>query len=348
MNVQLSSPGIGHGTLTSAGKATPIDSVSHNISKGASANTATQRISLARRSEFAARQEHINRQVTHAQRSIAFLDQTLDSLQELKASLSSSVARRATTQDTLEISLARVQAQWQTRHGATGGALGPDLSFHDDGAAQQSFQVRSLDMKSLQNERAEILTVYPRGAGKPSVSVLVDGRHRSDREWARRMDHALAASGISARITDERELTFTARESRWIELREQLMIQGNGHRFPAGRPARATAEATTVAIEPANWQTGTAAERRTTLRQVVQAIDHIQIVRDGLNHVLKRAGTILHSDSNVLASSDAAQTAATFDVALTQANDFQRFSTISAALRGLNGHRVRTVTNGLA
>ena len=346
MNVQLSSSGIGHSATAGAGKAAPVSAVALDTANDTpSSGVARRKVSAARRSEFAARQEHLNRQVTHAQRSIDFLDQTLTSLQELKTVLSGSVARRSSEKATLEASLVRVQTHWLTRHAATGGALGPDLAFHDDGGAQQNFRIRALDLQALQNERAEILTVYPRGAGKPAVSMLVDGRYRSDSEWARRIDYALAPTGISAAITDDRELSFTTRENRWPEMREQLMIQGSGCRFPTGRPSRATMEAMSPAIDPLTWQTSDAAQQRSTLRNVVQAVDHIQIVRDGLHRVLTEAGSTIRTDSHALDRDEAAQMATAFDTALEQTGDFQRFTTIGAALRGLNSHRVRSVAS---
>jgi hypothetical protein len=344
MNVLLTHSGIGHSTLTGTGKAAPVDAVAPATAKGSTSATRQCHTTAARRSEFAARQEQLNRQATHAQRSIAFLDHTLASLQELKTTLSGSVAKRSTDSTALETQLSRVQMQWQGRHVATGGALGPDLGFHDDGGAQQSFRIRAFDLNTLRKEQAEVLTVYPRGAGKPSVSLLVDGQQRSDREWARRIDHALAASGISAAVGDERELTFNAKENRWHELRDQLLIQGNGHRFPGGRPSRVAAEATAQAIDPASWQIGTASEKRSTLRQIVQAVDHIQLVRDGLNRLVQQTAAAVRFDSEALGASDARAVAASFDNVLEQTGDFQRFTTIGAAVRGLNEHRVRCVT----
>ncbi|GAB2567547.1 hypothetical protein ISP15_09135 [Dyella jejuensis] len=342
MNVQLSSSGIGHGALTGTGKARPVDAATLGPAKSAPSGAARRHASAARRTEFAAQQEHVNRQVTYAQRSIVFIEQTLASLQELKAALSGSAGRGASASSNVQASLDRVQAQWQTRHGATGGALGPDLVFDDQGSARQSFRVHALTLEALQNERAEVLTVYPRGAGKPSVSLPIDGRYRSDHEWARRVDYALAASGINASVNEERELAFDTQESRWPELQQHLMIQGNGHRFPGGRPSRAQAEAIKPPIDPSAWQIGNAAERRQTLRSTVHALDHLQQVRESLDRMLAHAHSAIRPDRDVQ-TGEAAQIAATFDAMLEQTNDFQRFTTIGAALRGLNDYRVRSV-----
>lgn len=343
MNVQLSNRGIGHSAPTGAGKTTSVGTVAADTANRTSTSNNRRKTTAAWHSTFAAQQEHINRQVTHAQRAITFLDQTTASLQELKNALSGSVARRPAAQAALETSLARVQAQWQTRHVATGGALGPDLSFHDDGGALQSFRIRALDMDALQSERAETLTVYPRGPGKTSISLPFDGRYRSEREWARRIDHAFAPTGISAAVTDERELSFTTPESRWPELREQMMIQGNGHRFPAGRPSRATAEAIPPTIDPTAWRIGDATQQRSTLRNVVQAIDQINDARAALHHITVQASAALRADSSMLTGDEAEQIAGTFDATLEQTGDFRRFATIGAALRGLNGQRVLSV-----
>jgi hypothetical protein len=344
MNVSLTSHGIGSSPLTGAAKTASVDPVALEAGQSRAASNARRPATAARRSEFAARQEQLNRQATRAQCSIAFLDGAQAALQELKTTLGGSLATRPATSAALEAPLARVQAQWQSRHAATGGALGPDLSFHDDGDAAQSFRIHALTLDTLSKAHAEVLTIYPRGSGKPAVSLLIDGQPRSDRDWARRIDHALAASGISAAVNEERELTFNTRESRWHELRGQLMIQGNGHRFPGGRPSPASTEATAAPIEPAHWRIDSATEKRATLRQVVQAIEHVQLVREGLQRLLQQNAAAAHSDGHALGRHGAATIATSFGHVLEQTADFQRFATIGAALRGLNEHRVRCVS----
>ena len=345
MNVQPSGIGIRQRSLIGPDNAAAVETLSLDAPKGTSTQVAQHQAGPATRSEFAARQEHINRQVTHAQRSVTFLEQMLHSLQDFKSVLSSSIAGRTTAQNALHAGLAQVQTQWRARHAATGGALGPDLSFHDDGNATQSFYIRSLDLPALQNDRAEVLTVYPRGSGKPSVSLLLDGTPRPEREWVRRIDNALAASGITATLAEDDKVTFTTREADWEELRARMMIQGSGHRFPAGPPSRAMVTAAPPATDPTQWQTEGSAQRRATLRQVVQTIDHAQLVRDGLNRVLTQADAALHHDSTVVGPSGAAKIVATFDEALEHANSFQQLATVGAALRGLNAQRVRSVAS---
>lgn len=340
MNVHLSSQGIGRPAVTGAGKATLVEAAGTEWARSA-ADRMPRHGGAATRSEFAARQIELNGRVTHAQRSLRFLDQALAGLQDLKLALGGSIAGHASAQAGLQQRLAEVRAQWQHRHQATGGALGPDLSFHDDGTAQQSFRIGALDMDSLQDERAEVLMVYPRGVGKPSTALVIDGQRRAPREWGRRLDYTLAPAGIQAALDDHGQLSCRMQESRWNELRERLMIQGGGHRFPAGQPARVAAIPAPPAIDPSGWQIGNAAEQRTALRHAVHAIDHLQLVRDSLASALEQAGGAIRADRRVGAR-DAADIGSSLAGALKQTGDFRRFAAIGAILRGLNEQRVRS------
>ncbi|MFC4762298.1 hypothetical protein [Dyella koreensis] len=342
MNVQLSRSGIGHSAATGA-SATAVSPIANGVSKDKPSMAGQCGAAPVSRTAFAARQEQLNRQITHAQRTTRFLEQALTAFGELKTTLSQSVAGRHGARDVLQETLGRAQAQWSTRHAATGGALAQDLSFHEDGSARQDFHIRAMDLQSLHNERPELLTVYPRGTGKPPVSLLIDGAHRSAREWVRRLDHTLAASGISATLAEDNEPTFSTLESRWPELRDHLMIQGAGHRFPAGRPSRATAEIVPPFIDPTSWQIDDTAGQRAALRGVVQAIDRLQRTRDSLDRLLAETDSDMRHDRAALAE-DAKHAAPAFGEALEKTSDFQRFATIGATLRGLSEQRVRAVS----
>ena len=342
MNVQLSSHGIGRPALRGAGKPAFAEAAGIDGARSAAAARPPRHGGATRRNEFAAGQIRLNGRVTHAQRAIRFIDQALAGLQGLKTTLGGSIAGHAPARAELEARLAGVRAQWRQRHEATGGALGADLSFHDDGEAQRHFRIGALDLGTLRDERAEVLMIYPRGTGKASLALVVDGQSRGEREWARRLDHALAPAGIHVTLGDEHQLSCRMQESRWNELRDHLMIQGGGHRFPAGRPARVAATPAAEAIDPSTWQIADAAGQRAALRQAVHAIDHVQLVRDSLVRALEQAHGSIRGDSD-MDGRDAAGLAASFAGALKQTGDFQRFAAIGAILRGLSEQRVRSV-----
>ncbi|WP_459624923.1 hypothetical protein, partial [Burkholderia sp. 3C] len=261
---------------------------------------------------FVARQAELNVAVTGAQRAAGFLDTARTRLGELKATLAASAAGRPLPDGMLDASLARVRAQWNARPAVTGGALDASLAFHAAGDARQSFRLRALDAETLSAGGTEMLTFHPNGLGKACASVTFDDEalagdglvddevaggatlstavragngpevarqpaaQRAHDAIARRLDRALAPVGIRVACDDANGLTFTTPESNWPAVRDRMMIQGGGKRFPGGRPSRAQADALPAGVDPASWRVDGPAARHATLREVVRTLDEVK------------------------------------------------------------------------
>ncbi|MEK6349365.1 MAG: hypothetical protein V4764_17915 [Burkholderia sp.] len=298
--------------------AAPLGRVAQAPPPGAVATHAER--GCAARIGFVARQAELNVAVTGAQRAAGFLDTARTRLGELKAALAASAAGRPLPDGMLDASLARVRAQWHARPAATGGALDASLAFRAAGDAQQRFRLRALDAAALAAGGAETLMFHPAGLGKASASVTFDaatlaGDALADEGAAgeavfdaarsgdgpamvgqptrdalsRRLDRALAPVGIRVACDDVDGLTFTTAESNWPAVRDRMMIQGGGKRFPGGRPSRAQADALPAGIDPASWGVDSAAARHATLREVVRALDTVKRARAEVQHTLDRA-----------------------------------------------------------
>ncbi|MGC1550545.1 MAG: hypothetical protein WA777_18640 [Rhodanobacter sp.] len=171
----------------------------------------------------------------------------------------------------------------------------------------------------------------------------IKGGQRAERDLLRQLDHALAPTGIRATLATDRSLVFSVSESRWPTIRDQLMLQGGGNRYPGGWPSRAKTEALPAAIEPRHWQVTDASAQRATLRRVMQALDQINTARTSVAKALDQAGSKMRAVSDKQVSAAAQRVASEFATTLEQTGDFQRFATIGSALRGVTRDRVLSV-----
>lgn len=329
------------------------------------------------RAGFVARQAELNVAVTGAQRAAGFLDTARTRLGELKGALAASAASRPLPDGMLDASLARVRSQWNARPAAAGGALDASLAFRAAGDARQTFRLRALDIATLSSGGAETLTFHPNGLGKACASVTFDeaeaavavgefvddaaagdaasggwapsdaarsgaGSEAAERQahgaLSRRLDRALAPIGIRVACDDANGLTFTTLESNWPAVRDRMMIQGGGKRFPGGRPSRAQADALPAGIDPASWRVDGAAARHATLRQVVRAIDEVKRARADVQRTLDRARADV-TDA-VPARGNVREAAGAIAASFGRDHAFGVFASVASTVKGMSRARV--------
>ncbi len=147
MNVQGASASIvrGERAPVGSGGVGATAAIAHLGAKTASGPAPSSNVASASRIAFAVSQTRLNQQVTGSQRSLAFLDKAGQQLLDLKGALASSLAGRPASRMEVDHGLNRVNAHWSGRHAATGGTLGSDLAFHEDGAAPQFFRIRGFE-----------------------------------------------------------------------------------------------------------------------------------------------------------------------------------------------------------
>ncbi|WP_412530579.1 hypothetical protein [Burkholderia lata] len=329
--MQLTAPAIAHDGAIRASRSGSATRAAPVAARTATA-TAVTRSGVAgssARVEFASRQHGLNRQVTLAQRSLTFVDQTLRQLREINDAWSAGDA-----DGRLDARLRRFAAHWDTRAAATGGALDSALQFDPSGGAGRHFTVRALDAAQWARGGVETLTFYPHGLGKRSVSVSFDAAPITQVALERRLDHALAAVGVRVERGAQGALRFSVRESQWESVRDSLLIEGGGKRFPGGRPSRATIDAEPDAIDPHGWS------RRdgTARRDVTRAFETLLAVRRDVGQTLERARQAIRTGAS--SDGDPAQIAQSIGAALSPAGEFQSFAVMAAALKGVSADRV--------
>ena len=292
---------------------------------------------------FTAQQAQVNTDVTAAQRALAFVGAATEQLRGLKGVLSATLGGAARSSDDAAARIASFDALWRDRAALSGGMLDSQLAVHPGADATRTFRLRALDVETWRNGGAETLTFHPAGPGKQTASITFDSKPLAPAEFARRLDRALASTGVRVSLAADGQVDLTVAESRWPTVRDHLMLQGGGKRFPGGRPSLAQTDAAPEAIEPARWQVKDRATQRATLRDVVRALDGLARADKTLRTRLDTAAHRLASGAGEAAGTRAGRAADAVTNALEVPSDFNVLSVVTTALSGLSRTRVETL-----
>ncbi|MFH5254441.1 hypothetical protein ACGTRS_24730 [Burkholderia semiarida] len=334
MSVQLTSAGIGGNGGVQAGRAGAVERPVAVEARSARAETATSaQGGVPARVASMARQHDLNRHVTAAQRSLSFIDGALRQLREIDGA-----PPTLATDGRLDARIRRFATYWETRAAATGGALDVALRFDAAGGARRRFAVRALDAAQWAAGGAETVTFYPRGIGKRSATVSFDAAALSPAALVRKLDHALAPAGVRVERDARGAPVFSVPEGEWDAVRDGMMIEGGGKRFPGGRPGRAAVAAGAGVIEPRQWRGG----GREATSEISGAIDALLKARRNINRALE---TVEQSVRMVDAPdvADAKTIMQDLHEALGPQREFQAFAVTVSAFKGISGERVRSL-----
>jgi prefoldin subunit 5 len=279
----------------------------------------------------------LNADLSNAQRTLEFLDQSAARLQGLKLELSAKLTGRLQQTGSLQHKVRQFDGHWQQRLAATGGSLDSQLAYDGAAAPSQRFTVRGLTLQILQSGAKETLT-FSLGAGQPLRSVIVEPG-LSEEAIVQRFDNALAPAQIRVAKGDGGALVFSVAESAWSAVRDTLAIKGDGMRFPTGQFNRARTVAEPPALQPETWQISDLESLRKTLQQVVQALAHVHQAREAVNRALDEAVSRAHAAQSE--ESAAVVTKLTQDfLGISARSEYQIFSSVVAAVVGISRSRV--------
>ena len=238
--------------------------------------------------------------------------------------------------------IAKFDALWSERATMAGGMIDAQLAVRPTGDATRTFRVRALDVEQWRSSGAETLTFHPTGVGKQAAAVSFEAAPIDAATFAKRLDRALAATGVRAALAADGQVDFTVAESRWPAVRDQLLVQGGGKRFPGGRPIRAQADAAPEALEPARWQVSDRTGQRAALRDVVRGLDKLMQADRTLRTQLDTAGQRLRNSAGE-AAKQAATASESVSGTLAASSEFNVLSAVTTTLSGLSRARVETL-----
>ncbi|CAG2377822.1 MULTISPECIES: hypothetical protein [Burkholderia cepacia complex] len=292
---------------------------------------------------FTARHAQLNADVTVAQRALVFVETAAGQLRGLKRTIGMALSGAERSGDGAAALIAKFGALWRDRAALAGGVLDAQLVVHPAADAVCTFRMRALDVEQWRSGGAETLVFHPAGLGKQPVSVSFGDAPLDAAAFTRELDRALACTGVRAALAADGQIDFTVAESRWPIVRDHLMVQGGGRRFPGGRPSRAQVDAVPEAIDPSRWQVTDRVSRRAALREVVHALDGLTQADRTLRAHLDTAGHALQGDKHGPAVVRATTDIQSVSDALADSADFKVLSVVTSTLFGLSRGRVEAL-----
>lgn len=294
-------------------------------------------------------QEERNQRVASAQQAVGYLDRLSTRLQQLKADLGNALAGQPVPAERLEGQRQALAQLWQQRQTEAGGQLDNQLRYVRDGVPTQGFTVRGLDANAPLATAPETLTVaigLPTST-RPAARVQLTPEANAQTQ-SRNFQYALAPLGLRAQAAPGGGLRFEVDETRWPQVRDQLAIQGEGRRFPAGRLHHVQTDPEPAALTPQALVLEDSPAGRVALQQVITALGRTERARQDARAVLEQDRNQLDSQAQAGDSAwaqgftaDFAQ--ATQDTARWQEGSYGIRAALGAAVSGVERHRVSTL-----
>lgn len=281
----------------------------------------------------------LNEQLTSAQRALTFVDSLAGQLEQLKTDLSQQLTQRRIDKDALEAKVGRFTEALSQRHAQSGGTIDGNLRFHLAADARQDFTVRGMDLEALRSGSPETLALFSGERGTAAMSLSVGGDISED-EIMRRLNRALAPSGIRPSVNDDGQLSFSVDEADWPAIRDRLRVRGGGIRFPSGQPQRVKTVAEAERLSTGDWQVSDHANVRQTLQCVVGALSQLHQARGAIASAIDEARGSIERLSRMDEQNWAEEFVADFNARLNQSGDYRSFLDVIPALLGLSRYRV--------
>lgn len=253
---------------------------------------ATQRTSVladAAHAEVASKKStsfslQLNQQLSSMQSAESYLNDLHGRLSQLKLSLSreTSSPTSGSGADSIRHALQDVEQLLRERSKRSANSLDATLKLRLSEPVRSRFSLQGLDSLEAirQSGRETLLFSGGRQLAEPVAVVLDDDM--SDEQILRRFNGSLGQSGIRAELDDNGRLRFSARESDWQQLKDQLAVQGEDKLFAKGRYQRVQSEEDQLLKFPEEPSLDSLRELRRMLDTVVAGLEKVSALREQL------------------------------------------------------------------
>lgn len=283
--------------------------------------------------------DQLQGEISNAQQTLDFLDQSASQLQALKSEVAAKLAAQASGREgQVEARLRQFSKTWNTRQTATAGSLNDQLDYSSPAPASQSFTVRGMNLASLQSGGKEVLA-FSVGTANQTLSSVTIETGMSATAIVNGLDQALAPAQIRASTGSDGSIVFRTPESVWPTVRDTLSVRGSGVRFPTGQMNRVKTDTEAPAITPEGWSGDDSAQLRQTLNNVIAALGRIQQARASVSQALASASTRVASAQVADIGAGMDSLAANFN-STTSGGGYDALVSIASALVGISRERV--------
>ncbi|WP_146194533.1 flagellin [Vibrio albus] len=157
--------------------------------------------------------------------------------------------------------------------------LDTQLNVHYDREPNRTFTIPGLDLKR-HRQQAELVRIEFPGQG---TALLQFNPQVDDKRLARQMDRDLVPLGLRVQSDTAGQLLFSTSDGAYQKMQQQVMVTGQGHRYPAGQanlitthPEPEGVEDLNVVLKSRDAVRQTLTGVNTWLRQVQQSVDTIK------------------------------------------------------------------------
>lgn len=223
----------------------------------------------------------LNQQLSSMQSAERYLSDLESQLSHLKLSLGRELsAAQKGDADNVSRSLQKVRTLLEERVQRSGNSLDASFKLHLSGLVRSRFSLEGLESIEAIRQSGKETLLFSGGRQLPEpVAVILDD-DLSDRQILRRFNTTLGQAGLRAELDQAGGLKFSARESDWLALRDQLAVQGEGKLFAQEGFTRLQSTEEELLSLPAGIQLDSQLELRRVLDSVVAALDKIIALRE--------------------------------------------------------------------
>lgn len=243
----------------------------------------------------------LNQQLSSMQSAESYLNDLHGRLSQLKLSLSREISSPTSSSgaDAIRYAMQDVEQLLRERSKRSANSLDATLKLRLSEPVRSRFSLQGLDSLEAirQSGRETLLFSGGRQLAEPVAVVLDDDM--SDEQILRRFNGSLGQSGIRAELDDNGRLRFSARESDWQQLKDQLAVQGEDKLFAKGRFQRLPSQEEQLLRLPEEPAFDSLRELRRMLDTVVAALEKVGSLREQLGQRQREIREFLAQQADV-------------------------------------------------
>jgi hypothetical protein len=243
----------------------------------------------------------LNQQLSSMQSAESYLNDLHGRLSQLKLSLSREISSPTSSSgpDAIRHAMQEVEQLLRERSKRSANSLDATLKLRLSEPVRSRFSLQGLESLEAirQSGRETLLFSGGRQLAEPVAVVLDDDM--SDEQILRRFNGSLGQSGIRAELDDSGRLRFSARESDWQQLKDQLAVQGEDKLFAKGRFQRLPSQEEQLLKFPEEPALDSLRELRRMLDTVVAGLEKVGALREQLGQRQREIREFLAQQADV-------------------------------------------------
>lgn len=227
----------------------------------------------------------LNQQLSSMQSADNYLGDLQTRLSQLKLSLSRQISSPPPNgEEVIQQAVKEVDVLLKERGKRSANSLDATFKLRLTEPVRSRFSLQGLEsLEKIRQSGAETLLFSGGRQLAEPVAVVLDDE-MSDEQILRRFNGSLGQAGIRAELDHNGQLSFSAREADWQQLKPQLAVQGEGKLFAKGKYVHLPSQDEQLLSFPEELQLDSFRELRRLLDNVVAGLDKVTALREQLSN----------------------------------------------------------------